>query len=1115
LFKRGLETNTVGFTDDPSSPSYDAARDQAEAARRWQPSTCEQLAPRFPELDILEFIGRGGMGAVYKAREKALDRLVALKILPSEIGREEAFSQRFTREAQAMARLSHANIVTVYSFGSRSIGGAPVSERDAGILPACPEGVPPSAGDGTDSTSSVDWPNGAHHAGETPASRGATLYFFMMEYVDGLSLRQLLDAGTVSPKEALTIVPQICDALQYAHDRGIVHRDIKPENILLNRAGQVKIADFGLAKLVGLPAATKRSEDGQRDAGISRDAGILPVCPEGVPPSAGGEGGLTSSSDGPHGAHHAGKTPASRGSATPDVTQPGERVMGTPQYMAPEQFERPGEVDHRADIYSLGVVFYQMLTGELPTTKDGKFTGTFEPPSRKVLIDVRLDEVVLRALEREPARRYQQVGDVRTQVETIIATGATGVATNWGNQPDRADQPPGTHSAGGTPAPQGTQPDSTKQHYKSVFTGRWVEVRPWHRWGGIVRRDGDQRVLHWPTALGWLAMIFYLLFIGYVTIHNSRHGSFGDTVGCMLVGAGVGMFLGVLVGTILCYNISVDHLVPLTPPPDEKKRGGVFQGAWGGRSVRGIVLVGTHGGRPVVNWLGVLQLTGIACVPLIIFSSLFAWLTIGGGGPVTIFMLSLLLFAVFLGSRIWYTLRSVPPEKLTPLDQPFDRPPVPTPTPTPEVQRQIDRARQAVKTPAVGMIVAACINLAVLLVALAAIALMPINRSAEFNVNRSIEANTRTTDYAPPDGVVEPPKPLDIRKYYWSEDGRPIGPDGQPFATDPSTLKNPRAVFYHPRTGVYYYQEGLSTSASSSTSTRGKANVKVSTTAEWGTISLGMLLALAVNGLILFGSVRMMQLRNRGLAITAGILSIVATPGNVIGLIFGIWALVVLARREVGEAFALASANGLPAGGSSTGGLSPHGMHSAGETPAPRGGGDPRQAVKVPAIGMIVVACINLAVLLAAIALAGIRMSNSLGHSNQEAGMVSGVYWWQVAVVLAGLMALLLNVFIIFASVRMLALRNRGLAITAAILSMIALPSSVLLGLLFGIWALVVLSRREVAEAFTNGQSKPPDGEDRPAGADHNVTPRYSRLAIFGAIWAALGLLGLLLLATA
>jgi serine/threonine protein kinase len=311
LLKQGLQTNTEGF-------SFEAGK-----AIFWTPPQPEHLAPLFPELDIIEFIGRGGMGAVYKAREKQLDRMVALKILPPEIGRQEAFAQRFAREAQSMARLSHPSIVTIHSFGQRS---------------------------------------GQGFAG------GAGLYFFIMEYVDGLSLRQLLDTGEVSPKEALAIVPQICDALQYAHDRGIVHRDVKPENILLNRAGQVKIADFGLAKLVGLGAS----------------GGAIPSETPGQP------------------------------STGQEVTLAGG-VMGTPQYMAPEQLERPQEVDSRADIYSLGVVFYQMLTGELPK-------GRFEPPSRKVVIDVRLDEVVLRALEREPARRYQQASEVRTQVETIART---------------------------------------------------------------------------------------------------------------------------------------------------------------------------------------------------------------------------------------------------------------------------------------------------------------------------------------------------------------------------------------------------------------------------------------------------------------------------------------------------------------------------------------------------------------------------------------------------------------------------------------------------------------------------------------------------------------------
>ncbi|MHB8974249.1 MAG: serine/threonine-protein kinase [Pirellulaceae bacterium] len=166
---------------------------------RFVPPTVEEVAARFPQLEILGLLGRGGMGAVYKARQKELDRLVAVKILPPEVSADAAFAERFTREARALARLSHPKIVTVYDFGR--------------------------TGDG--------------------------LFYFVMEYVDGVNLRQAIQSGGMTPKEALAIVPQICDALQFAHDEGIVHRDIKPENILIDKKGRVKIADFGLAKLVG------------------------------------------------------------------------------------------------------------------------------------------------------------------------------------------------------------------------------------------------------------------------------------------------------------------------------------------------------------------------------------------------------------------------------------------------------------------------------------------------------------------------------------------------------------------------------------------------------------------------------------------------------------------------------------------------------------------------------------------------------------------------------------------------------------------------------------------------------------------------------------------------
>jgi predicted Ser/Thr protein kinase len=254
------------------------------------------LADQLPLLEVLELLGQGGMGAVYKARQRGLDRLVALQILPPRVALDARFAERFAREARALARLNHPHIVTVYDYGQVS-----------------------------------------------------GLYYVLMEYVDGVDLRRALKAGRLAPEQALLIVPQICEALQYAHDQGVVHRDIKSENILMDCNGRVKVADFGLAKMLG------------------------------------------------------------KGPAEATLTAP-EQVMGTPHYMAPEQWETPRVVDHRADIYSLGVVFYEMLTGRLPL-------GRFEPPSRTIALDVRLDEIVLRALDREPERRYQQASHVKNDIE--------------------------------------------------------------------------------------------------------------------------------------------------------------------------------------------------------------------------------------------------------------------------------------------------------------------------------------------------------------------------------------------------------------------------------------------------------------------------------------------------------------------------------------------------------------------------------------------------------------------------------------------------------------------------------------------------------------------------
>jgi len=268
----------------------------------------EEVAAAFPDLEILELIGHGGMSAVFKARQPKLDRLVALKVLPKSLAATPGFTERFNREGRVLARLSHPHIVVIHDFG---------------------------------------------------ASGGFA--YLVMEYVDGVNLRQAMRAGRFTPEQALGIVPDICDALQFAHARGVLHRDIKPENLLLDAAGRVKIADFGIAKILD---------------------------------EKGGDAML--------------------------LTQSGAR-LGTAPYMAPEQIEEPASVDHRADIYSLGVVFYEMLTGELPL-------GRFAAPSEKSEVGHGIDTVVMRALEKERERRQQSAGDLRTEVEDAARSEAEPVS---------------------------------------------------------------------------------------------------------------------------------------------------------------------------------------------------------------------------------------------------------------------------------------------------------------------------------------------------------------------------------------------------------------------------------------------------------------------------------------------------------------------------------------------------------------------------------------------------------------------------------------------------------------------------------------------------------------
>jgi serine/threonine protein kinase len=169
--------------------------------------------------------------------------------------------------------------------------------------------------------------------------------FILMEFVSGPNLRQLLGVSNLPPNDVKRIMSEICLGLQYAHDQGIVHRDMKPENVLLDKEGHVKLVDFGLAKLlIAFPLQSVRSQTGQ--------------------------------------------------------------VMGTLHYMAPEQARTPSLVDHRADVYAVGVMLYEMLTGELPL-------GHFEPPSKRSGCNSFFDSVVLRAMSQDPSKRYKSVRDLK------------------------------------------------------------------------------------------------------------------------------------------------------------------------------------------------------------------------------------------------------------------------------------------------------------------------------------------------------------------------------------------------------------------------------------------------------------------------------------------------------------------------------------------------------------------------------------------------------------------------------------------------------------------------------------------------------------------------------
>ena len=257
--------------------------------------------PRINGYEIVGLIGKGGMGSVYKAKQLSLNRLVAIKVLKKEFQEQKDFILRFNREAEVLARLSHPNIVPIIDKGVQ---------------------------DGN--------------------------FFFVMEYIDGETLRQKLKKGKLPFDEVIKYTLQILRAISFAHNHNVIHRDLKPENILIDKAGNVRIADFGLADIVG----------------DNKDYSLT------------GSG----------------------------------MAMGTAHYMAPEQRRDAKRVDRRADIFSLGITLYEMLTGEIP---QGNFKRVYQ---LRMDVNPAIDEIIEKAISTKPQDRFQSAEEMANAIRAAITS---------------------------------------------------------------------------------------------------------------------------------------------------------------------------------------------------------------------------------------------------------------------------------------------------------------------------------------------------------------------------------------------------------------------------------------------------------------------------------------------------------------------------------------------------------------------------------------------------------------------------------------------------------------------------------------------------------------------
>jgi eukaryotic-like serine/threonine-protein kinase len=321
---------------------------------------------------ILEKLGAGGMGVVYKAQDTRLDRAVALKFLPEHLLDDPLALERFRREVHAASMLNHPGICTIYD---------------------------------------------ADEAGGKP--------FIAMEFIDGETLRQFIKGKPLPLEPMLTLGIQLADAISAAHGEGIIHRDLKPANIFVTKRGQAKVLDFGLAKLVPKTGLIGNENDTQTGSGPAAGGGGQSAVA-----AAGAVGG------GARGA--ASGTHAAVGSGSQDAMSIVGVISGTPSYMSPEQI-RGDDLDARTDVFSLGLLLYEMATGKQAYT--GNTGGaviemilTKAPVSVRSLnpeVPVELEAVINKALSKEVLQRYQSAADVCADLSAVkrgLETGHT-VAT--------------------------------------------------------------------------------------------------------------------------------------------------------------------------------------------------------------------------------------------------------------------------------------------------------------------------------------------------------------------------------------------------------------------------------------------------------------------------------------------------------------------------------------------------------------------------------------------------------------------------------------------------------------------------------------------------------------